>query len=345
MKHALVVTSIAQSPTPALKALAEGAKEHGWPFYLIGDAKSPGARWGWTQPFVSIQEQERFGFSLVGHLPVNHYARKNLGYLLAMRDGADVIVETDDDNKPDRVFWNPRNISQGGALIPLAEGWADVYSVFFPGTARPRGFSLEHALDVAHFRKRQETPFTAPIQQGMADIDPDVDAIFRLTMQGDFPLRQRDGLRDVSILLPGRLRSWCPINSQNTTWFKPAFPLLYLPSTCNSRCSDIWRGLIAQRIVWTVKEWGGVLFHGATVTQHRNPHDLLKDFEDEIPLYLYSGKVAAKLESLKLRSGVEMIPENLCVCCEALVDMEILKADELLRLGAWLKDVKWQVER
>ena len=40
MKHALVVTSISE-PSPILRALADGAQKAGWPFYLIGDAKTP----------------------------------------------------------------------------------------------------------------------------------------------------------------------------------------------------------------------------------------------------------------------------------------------------------------
>ena len=43
--------------------------------------------------------------------------------------------------------------------------------------------------------------------------------------------------------------SFSPFNSQNTIWFKAIFPLLYLPVTCNMRCTDIWRGLIALNIL------------------------------------------------------------------------------------------------
>jgi len=33
-------------------------------------------------------------------LPYHHYCRKNIGYLYAIRQGADCILETDDDNLP-----------------------------------------------------------------------------------------------------------------------------------------------------------------------------------------------------------------------------------------------------
>jgi hypothetical protein len=80
--------------------------------------------------------------------------------------------------------------------------------------------------------------------------------------------------------------SWCPFNSQSTWFFKKAFPLMYLPCSCkHSECTDIWRSFIGQRCLWEIGE--GVTFHSPSeVYQDRNEHDLLKDFEDEIPGYL-----------------------------------------------------------
>ena len=43
-------------------------------------------------------------------LPVGHYVRKNLGYLLAMSAGAACIYETDDDNAPNAA-WRPREVT------------------------------------------------------------------------------------------------------------------------------------------------------------------------------------------------------------------------------------------
>src|SRR5690348_18334068 len=88
--------------------------------------------------------------------------------------------------------------------------------------------------------------------------------------------------------------SWCPFNSQNTTWKKEAFPLLYLPSFCSFRMTDIWRSFIAQRIAWTCG-WN-IAFHAADVIQERNEHSLLKDFEDEIAGYMHNGRICKLLE-------------------------------------------------
>ncbi|MBV5271274.1 MAG: DUF288 domain-containing protein, partial [Afipia sp.] len=73
--------------------------------------------------------------------------------------------------------------------------------------------------------------------------NPDVDAIYRLTL----PLPQ--SFREEQPVALGR-NVWCPFNSQNTTWWKEAAPLLYLPSFCSFRMTDIWRSFVAQRIAW-----------------------------------------------------------------------------------------------
>ena len=53
--------------------------------------------------------------------------------------------------------------------------------------------------------------------------NPDVDAIYRLTAKLPIIFEKNNTIALGS-------KTWCPFNSQNTTWFKPAFPLLS-PST------------------------------------------------------------------------------------------------------------------
>lgn len=95
--------------------------------------------------------------------------------------------------------------------------------------------------DAGDYEKISNLTVECPIQQGLADNNPDVDAIYRLILP--FPTIFRKG-RKVAL---GN-NSWSPFNSQNTTWWKKAFPLLYLPSYCSFRMTDIWRSFVAQRI-------------------------------------------------------------------------------------------------
>ena len=94
-------------------------------------------------------------------------------------------------------------------------------------------------------------------------------------------------------------KAYSPSNSQNTIWFKEIFPLLYLPVSCSMRATDIIRGLVAMKILQNDNK--KILFYGTSVFQKRNEHNLLKDFEDEIPVYLNSKIIVEILNKLKLK--------------------------------------------
>lgn len=326
----LVVTSIAK-PNRILRVLAEGCRDNDYQFTVIGDEASPpdfhldGCR------FYGLEEQYEMEFKLARLCPTKHYARKNLGYLIAIRNGASLIIETDDDNLPSEEFWRERERHQ--ATPVLADGgWINVYRYFSEANIWPRGFPLDHlTAQTPSFASLSVQDIDCPIQQGLADENPDVDAIYRLVL----PLPQ-SFRKDRRIALARG--SWCPFNSQNTSWWSDAFPLLYLPAYCSFRMTDIWRSFIAQRIAWA-NDWA-VLFHEPTVRQERNDHNLLRDFEDEVPGYLNNGAICEALGQLSLRSGVEHIGENLQVCYEKLVGMALIDRQELRLVEAWIEDLK-----
>lgn len=327
---AVVVTSIA-APNAVLRALAEGCRERGHRFFVIGDEASPADFRLEGCSFYGLAEQRATGFRTASLCPTRHYARKNLGYLLAMREGAAVIVETDDDNIPRADFWGARRRRQS---VPTAgaAGWVNVYRYFTAEHIWPRGFPLEHVREAPpDFDSLAVRDADCPVQQGLADVNPDVDAVYRLVARLPQSFR-----RDRRLAL-GR-DSWCPFNSQNTTWWAAAFPLLYLPAYCSFRMTDIWRSFVAQRIAWE-NDWA-VLFHEPTVWQERNEHSLLRDFRDEVPGYLNNAAIAEALGGLSLRAGAAHLGENLLACYERLVSLGLVGAEELGLLAAWLGDLR-----
>ncbi|MFC2114038.1 STELLO glycosyltransferase family protein [Bacteroidota bacterium] len=327
---ALVVTSIS-SPNPVLKSLAEGSLDNKVDFYVIGDTKSPATFELEGCKFYSMESQLKLDFKFAHLVPEKHYARKNIGYLLAIQNGASTILETDDDNFPRDAFWGARNRTQNAA-VSEGDCWLNAYTYFTDKFIWPRGFSLEHLQQnqpaKESFQKRE---IISPVQQGLADENPDVDAIFRLA----YPLPLSF---EKDFLLALGKGSWCPFNSQNTTWFKEAFPLMYLPSYCSFRMTDIWRSFVAQRIMWE-NDWH-LLFHKSTVWQDRNEHDLMKDFKDEIPGYLNNDRIVKSLEDLELKKGQNYHAENLVKCYQMLVDMELVGKEELKLVDAWNEDMR-----
>jgi hypothetical protein len=324
----LIITSIAHHDHPVLKQFAAESAARDISFIVVGDTKSPPDFHLEGCDYYSIERQQLLEFTLAKALPVKHYARKNLGYLSAISKGADVIIETDDDNVPLENFWAERAIRASAQMVS-AEGWVNVYKYFTDAHIWPRGFSLENIRDAVPVLE-EEVSTRCPIQQGLADENPDVDAIYRLTQ----PLPVRFG-RHGNIAL-GR-DAFCPFNSQNTTWFKEAFPLLYLPSYCSFRVTDIWRSFIAQRIAWTCG-WP-ILFHQSTVWQKRNDHDLMNDFSEEMPGYHHNARIYQALKELNLKEGVEQIPANMIACYQKMIEMRLIGADEMDLLRRWLSDV------
>ena len=101
--------------------------------------------------------------------------------------------------------------------------------------------------------------------------------------------------------------------------------------------TDIWRSFIAQRVAWE-NDWS-IFYHSPTVLQERNEHDLMRDFTDEVLGYTNNAAIKDELAKLSLRNGVANIPENMRQCYRMLVDMKIVKAQELPLLDAWLSDL------
>ncbi|RZL07420.1 MAG: DUF288 domain-containing protein, partial [Hymenobacter sp.] len=165
--------------------------------------------------------------------------------------------------------------------------------------------------------------------QALADGDPDVDAIYRLTDNTEVFFAKRSPI----VLPEGTL---CPFNSQNTAVRRELFALLYLPAHVNFRFTDILRGLVAQPIMWAHGYRLG--FTQATVKQVRNPHDYVKDFEDEIPCYLHPHRVVAVVQ--RAIDPAVLVAENLRRAYVALAQEGLVTAQELELLDLWLADVQ-----
>ena len=330
MSIACVVTTI-QSPTDCIHELARRLGELSAPLYIVGDKKGPAAFDVPGARFYSINRQETLSYALARLLPVGHYTRKNLGYLLAIADGASCIYETDDDNMPN-AHWSPREVVAEAQMMS-PRSWANVYRVFSDDLIWPRGFPLDRITDEATFEHDAQAPsvsLRAPIQQGLADLSPDVDAVWRLLNTNEFYFR-----RGASLALPEG--TWCPFNSQTTWWWPEAYALMYLPSHCSFRMTDIWRSFIAQRCLWAMGH--SLVFHAPEAIQERNEHRLIADFRDEVPGYLQNDTIVEELGRLELASGTEAVAGNLVRCYERLIECEIFPPEELPLVRGWCEDL------
>ena len=75
-----------------------------WTILIVGDRKTP-LTWDLDgATYLSVDDQHESSPLLSPRLKLDHYCRKNIGYLAAINAGARCIAETDDDNFPKDTF-------------------------------------------------------------------------------------------------------------------------------------------------------------------------------------------------------------------------------------------------
>lgn len=324
-KKFLIVTSIFE-PTDAVKKFA---KLDDWQLVVVGDKKSPP---NWKHEgviYLSPDDQQKLGYAVLEYLPWNHYCRKIVGYLYAMSQGAETIADTDDDNEPMDNWPSVPDTSQ--ALKTLSgQKFANIYKHFTKEFVWPRGYPL--SLILSDEKPTEESSQQdVGIWQFLANEDPDVDAIYRLTINKLITFDDNEPV----VLDKGTV---CPFNSQNTVFRKDLFPLLYLPAFVTFRFTDILRGLIAQPILWENNHRLG--FGPATVIQKRNPHNYLRDFESEIPVYLNAERVIEIATEALKQNKTTSITDQLLTVYRALHSEQLVPDEEIKLLEAWVEDLK-----
>lgn len=318
---AITITTI-NLPTDAVKMFSEFSD---FKLIIAGDNKTP-KNWSLKNShFLSIEYQKN-KFPAFSKLSTeNHYSRKNFAYIEAIRSGVNNIYETDDDNFPNSFF--PNFIKSETFIDEITAPLAfNIYSQFSKKNVWPRGLPLN--LINNKKIKTEKTKIKPLIQQSLADLDPDVDAIYRLIL-GDEIMFDKNKQFSLAKYTYG------PFNSQNTYWEKEVFPLLYLPTTVSNRATDIWRGYIAQRIIWELDS--RLLYLSPCVYQKRNPHNYMHDFKDETEVYLHAEELLNLLNSIKLKGNVS---EMLIQVYKMLVSEKFIIKRELDAVKEWIRIIK-----
>jgi len=324
MKKYIVITSIF-NPTDVVK---EFARINDHQLIVVGDKKTP-EHWKFDRViFLSVQDQKDLGFEIEKVLPYNHYCRKMIGYLWAIKNRAESIIDTDDDNIP-KSNWTFPGTSGVYDCLSDNNGFVNIYQLFTNQKIWPRGLPLR--LITKDFKLQalvSKKKCKIGVWQGLADEDPDVDAIYRLTNDKPCIFKERS-----PVVLGAGTAS--PFNTQNTLIVKELFSLMYLPTYVTFRFTDILRGLVFQPIMWLYGYNLGFL--NATVIQKRNPHDYFKDFISEIPMYEHSETVIELVANAISLSN--SISDNLHLAYHSLLKNSIVCDKEMKTLDAWLKDI------
>ena len=314
MKTTIVTTTI--HVPHLLHAYADNAERFGHDeldFVVVGDKKTPsGTEALCTQlgqrfatRYFDPQAQEallgRYG-NLAEYIPYNCIQRRNVGILQAYAQGAEVIITIDDDNFVTQGdYVRAQQIVGTRQALPTVHstsGWYNVCGDLAVDDEVP----LYHRGYPHSQRWREKEAFVSRAQQlrpcavnaGFWLDDPDIGALDRMQRQPTVRGR-KPGAPERFYLGHG---TWSPFNSQNTALHGEAVAAYFL-SPFIGRYDDIWASYVVAHIADHL-DWA-ICFGEPWVRQARNPHDLMRDFDQErLGMQLTDGFCAA-LRGIRLQ--------------------------------------------
>jgi glycosyltransferase involved in cell wall biosynthesis len=220
-------------------------------------------------------------------VPYNSDNRRNIGYLIALQDGADVIISIDDDNYPSMSdFIGDHWLVGDEARLPgisSTSGWFNACSLLENdrnAEIYPRGFPCSKRFQDSIITVNELSGRVAA-NLGLWTGAPDVDAITQIAL----PARVTSFCGEHEKILVDRT-TCLPINSQNTAVARDAMAAYYfLPMGASvhdmllDRYGDIWQGYFLKK---AIDAKGELVAVGSPLTDHRrNQHDPLKDLKSE----------------------------------------------------------------
>ncbi len=237
-EHKWAVCTTINKPSLAIIGVS---KLEGWSIVVVGDIGTPrfpqmNANFIYLDPAAQKLMETSYP-ELLSLLPWRHFGRKNLGYLYAILHGANAVWDFDDDNilkegiAPDvpseHVYLANQQSGCPVAFNPYPLMGAPLADV----NAWPRGFPLNLIQEHCNVSlEKMSSSSTIAVFQSLADHEPDVDGIFRLTRSTPFnfnPLVQN------TIAIPNGVMA--PYNAQAALVLNPALWSLLLPVTVRSQ--------------------------------------------------------------------------------------------------------------
>jgi hypothetical protein len=290
MKKFIVTTTI-NHPTIATKKFCTFSD---WTFVVVGDKKTPHQEYEKLNCiYLSPDIQESINKELSDIIGWNSIQRRNIGFLFAYNQGADIIATVDDDNIP-YDNWG-KNVYVGreieSDLYECKNGVFDPLSITVRNDVWHRGYPIEYVPSRHDVEYKGKIKRKVLVQADLWDGDPDIDAMARLSIK---PV-----VKYSDITHPYCSTQISPFNSQNTFLAREVIPFYsVLPHV--GRMDDIWGSYILQYYFPN-----SVIYNKASVYQDRNVQDLITNLENEIIGYRHTLNLINDLKNYE-----EFLPEK-----------------------------------
>lgn len=285
-----IVTTTINAPTLATQKFS---RMEGWTLIVVGDTKTPHLKYEELDCiYLSPNIQETIKKDLSDSIGWKSIQRRNIGFLYAYNQGADIVATVDDDNIP-YDDWG-KNLLVGQTiecdLYEPSQNVFDPLSVTNTPDIWHRGFPIDLLGKRHEVEYKGKTNRKVLVQADLWDGDPDIDAMARLTMK---PIVKYD------IESPYCSNKIAPFNSQNTFLSREVIPYYaVLPHV--GRMDDIWGSYILQHYFPN-----SVVYNKASVYQDRNVQDLITNLEKEVIGYRNTYSLLKDLKNY-----MEYLPED-----------------------------------
>ena len=325
-KDKCVIITTINKPT---EAIIKHINNPEYEVIIVGDNKTPDDYKNLNCIYLDIASQDKLFPELSNLIPYNHYCRKNLGYLYAVKKGYKIIYETDDDNIP---YDNFDNVLQYDNLQMITEQnnvWINIFK-YFTNNAHiwPRGYPLSLLKTTPNYLI-QDTNVFPSIINGLVENDPDVDALFRIISNHENSIKWEPNKK---VLIDNT--NVCVFNTQNTFWVNPElFICLLIPSSVSFRYCDILRGIINNIVLNKTSNY--MMYSSPNVVQNRNEHNLINDFKSEYEMYIHNEEILNFIgTNLENKTNVK---ELLLLIYNNLFVNNVIKESDIVLLNKWVE--------
>lgn len=222
-------------------------------------------------------------------VPERCHAETSFGFMVAYEEGADAIIELDDDVLPYERYTLGKHLcnlfrDSGVTVSTCAKWYNTLENLVFDGNVRlfPRGHP--YAEDC----RKEEYEWTdnsskCVLNMGLWSGELDLDAltlVYHSGLGGTCHIRNQGLKREKVIIEGGGYFALCSMNTAFLSKLVPAFYQLYMNQFGIDRFDDIWSGIFLKKIVDHVDE---KMCIGAPLLTHKKaPRDSFSDLRKEI---------------------------------------------------------------
>ncbi|XP_071109141.1 uncharacterized protein [Haliotis cracherodii] len=273
-------------------------------------------------------------FYSIRHAGEKGYPLKNIAYLYAMSQSAEVIYDLEYGVKPILPMNNFIYSDHTHGLIYIGNTTFNHYKHFGQPCLHPMGFPTSVNATQSKMFDLCYVP-TPPIQHGIVSGETPLDhdqrrKVLQISKETSLNL-QFDTMAPPAFVPPGRFSA---VTAGNTLFTRKAFWIMLLPTSGNSKLNGVIRGYISQRLLWETNDAVGHM----GVTAKKN-YDKYINFKDAVMESNIANVLVKELEKWTCDPS-NSLQECLGILVKHIVSEGVLDEGNIESMKSWMRDLE-----